>query len=131
MARARSRVAGVPDRDFTVEAAQLLLGEDLRDEPEVAEHRQPSLIRDRDPGRLLAAVLECEEAEVADARHVALGRAVAEAAAHQRTPPSSRRPGKPSLSTFSGRQASTIEPNRASPSASVSMPLQSAASRRA
>ena len=52
----RSRVA--------VQAAQLLLVEDLRHEPHVAQRGQPAVVGDGDPGRLLAAVLEREQAEV-------------------------------------------------------------------
>jgi hypothetical protein len=66
-------VAGVADRDLAVEAAELLLGEDLRDEPEIPQDRQPAAVRDGDAGGLLAAVLEREEAEVRDARDVAPG----------------------------------------------------------
>ena len=81
--RAGRRVAGVPDRDVARQRVQLLLVEHLRDEPHVAEHRQPAAVGDRDPRRLLAAVLEREEAEVREPRHVALGGADAEDAAHQ------------------------------------------------
>ena len=51
---------------------QLLLVEDLRDEAHVPEHGQAAAVRDRDPGRLLAPVLEREEAEVGEPSHVAL-----------------------------------------------------------
>ena len=81
--RAGRRVAGVPDRDVARERLQLLLVEHLGDEAHVAEHRQPAAVGDRDPRRLLAPVLEREEAEVREPRHVALGRADAEDAAHQ------------------------------------------------
>ena len=40
--RARRRVARVPDRGVAVQAAELLLVEDLRDEAHVAQHRQPA-----------------------------------------------------------------------------------------
>ena len=70
--RAGRRVARVADRGVAVQAAQLLLVEDLRDEAHVAQHRQPAVVGDGDPGRLLAAVLQREEAEVGDARDVAL-----------------------------------------------------------
>ena len=85
--RARGRVARVPDRDLPLQRVQLLLVEDLRDEPEVAERRQPPLLGDRDAGRLLPAVLEREEPEVREPRDVAVGRVHAEDAAHQRTWP--------------------------------------------
>ena len=91
------------DRRVAVEAAQLLLVEDLSDETHVAQHRQPPFVRDRDPGGLLAAVLQREEAEEGHARDVPLRRADAEDAAHQATVPSSRRLGqsgsKPAITT--------------------------------
>ena len=125
--RAGRRVARVPDRDIAGERLQLLLVEDLRDEAHVAEHGQPAAVGDRDPRRLLAAVLEREEAEVAEPRDVALGGADAEDAAHQpcasassssSTPSSESPPTTPSLrigtppsrSTSSGAQASTAWP---------------------
>ena len=61
--RAGGRVARVADRGVAVQAAELLLVENLRDEAHVAQHRQPAVVGDRDPGRLLAAVLQREEAE--------------------------------------------------------------------
>ena len=75
------------DRDVALQAAELLLVEDLGDEPEVAQRRQPALLGDGDPGRLLAAVLEREETEVRQPRDVVAGRADAEDAAHQTTSP--------------------------------------------
>ena len=63
------------------EAVQLLLVEDLGDEAHVAQDGQAALVRDRDPGRLLAPVLEREEPEVGHARDVSLGRADPEDAA--------------------------------------------------
>ena len=80
--RARRRVAAVRDRRVALEAAQLVLAEDLRDEAHVPEGGQPLAVRDRDPGRLLAAVLEREEPEVREPGDVALGRPDAEDAAH-------------------------------------------------
>jgi hypothetical protein len=77
------RVARVPDRELAVEAVQLLLGEHLRDEAEVAENRQAPAVGDCDPGRLLPAVLERVEAEVREPRDVAARGADAEHAAHQ------------------------------------------------
>jgi hypothetical protein len=73
----------VPDRDLAGEAVQLPLVEDLRDEPEIAHRRQPSGVGDGDPRRLLAAVLQREQAEVGEPRHVALGRVDPEDAAHR------------------------------------------------
>ena len=63
-------------------ACELLLVEDLRDEPHVAEHREPATLGDGDPGRLLAAVLQREEGEVREPRDVALDRPDSEDAAH-------------------------------------------------
>ena len=88
--RAGCRVPRVADRDLAVQAAQLLLGEDLRDEAQVAEDGQPAVVGDGDAGGFLAAVLEREEAEVADARDVTVGGADAEDPAHQSTAPTSR-----------------------------------------
>ena len=111
------------DRGVAVQAAELLLVEDLRDEAHVAQHRQPAVVGDGDPGRLLAAVLQREEAEEGHARDVALGCADAEDAAHQATVPSSRSCGQ------SGRSPARItEPDGASPSASKSCPLNRDAS---
>ncbi len=64
------------------QAAELLLVEDLRHEPEVAECREPALVGDRDAGGLLAAVLEREEPEVREPRDVAVRCVDAEDAAH-------------------------------------------------
>ena len=77
------RVARVPDRDLTRERLELLLVEDLRDEPHVAEHGQATRLGDGDAGRLLAAMLQREEREVRQPRHIAVGRADTEHAAHQ------------------------------------------------
>ncbi len=77
------RVAVVADRDLAVEAAELLLVEDLGDESEIAQAGQPAVLRDRDARRFLAAVLEREEAEVREPRDVAVGRVDPEDAAHQ------------------------------------------------
>ena len=73
----------MPDRHLAGERLKLLLVEDLGDEPHVAEHRQPASLRDGDPGRLLAAMLEREEREVREPRHVTLDRADPEDAAHR------------------------------------------------
>ena len=71
------------DREITVQSAQLLLVEDLRHEPHIAQGRQPTFVGDRNPGRLLAAVLEREQAEVSQTCDVALGRPDSEQPAHQ------------------------------------------------
>ena len=81
--RAGRRVARVPDRDLTRQRLQLLLVEDLRDETHVAHDREPAAVGDGDPGRLLTSMLEREQAEVREPRHVSLLRADAEDAAHQ------------------------------------------------
>ena len=47
---------------------QLLLVEDVRDEPHLAQDREAPAVGDGDPGRLLAAVLEREQAEVRETR---------------------------------------------------------------
>ena len=65
------RVARVADRDLAGQRLELLLVEDLGDEPHVAEHRQPASLRDGDPRGLLAAVLQREEREVREPRDVA------------------------------------------------------------
>ena len=79
---ARRRVARVPDRDLAGQRLQLLLVEDLGHEPHVAEHGEPAALGDGDPGRLLAAVLQREEGEVREPRHIALDRPDSEDAAH-------------------------------------------------
>ena len=71
-----------PIASLAAQAAQLLLVEDLGDEAEVAQDGEAALVGDRDPRRLLAAVLEREEPEVGEAGDVALGRVDAEDAAH-------------------------------------------------
>ena len=70
------------DRELAVEAVQGLFGKDLRDEPHVADDSEATLVGHGDPGRLLAAVLEREEPEVGDARHVTLRCPDPEQAAH-------------------------------------------------
>ena len=77
------RVARVPDRELAVQAAQLLLVEDLGHEAHVAEHSEPPRVGDGDPRGLLPAVLEGEEPEVGEPGDVALDGADAEDAAHQ------------------------------------------------
>ena len=71
------------DRDLALEPMQLLLVEHLRHEPEVAQCRQPTMLRDSNPRRLLAAVLEREEPEIRQPRDVAFGCVDSEDAAHR------------------------------------------------
>ena len=80
--RARGRVARMADRRVTLQAAQLLLGEDLGDEAHVSQHGETALVGDGDSGRFLPAVLQREQAEVRDARYVTVWSANAEDAAH-------------------------------------------------
>ena len=80
-AAAGRRVADVADRHRPGEALQLLLVEDLRDEPEVAQGHDHPALAGGDARRLLAAVLERVEAEVGQARDVVSGRVDAEHAA--------------------------------------------------
>ena len=81
-AAAGGRVADVPDRHVAVERVQLLLVEDLGDETGVAQGGDvTALVAGRDPGRLLAAVLERVEGEVGEAGRVAPRRVHAEDAA--------------------------------------------------
>ena len=81
--RAGRRVAVVADRDLAAQAAELLLVEDLGDEPEVAQPRLPPVLGDGDARRLLPAVLQREQAEVRQPRHVTVGGVDAEDAAHR------------------------------------------------
>jgi len=76
-------VARVSDRDLAGEPAQLLLAEDLGDETHVAKCGDAAFVRDGDPGRLLAAVLQREEPEVREPGDVAVGCVDAEDPAHQ------------------------------------------------
>ena len=70
------------DRDLAAQAAELLLVEDLGDEAEVAQPGQAPVLGDGDSRRLLAAVLQREQAEVRQPGDVAVGRIDAENAAH-------------------------------------------------
>ena len=72
-AAAGRRVADVADRHVAVERAQLLLVEDLGDEPGVAQGRDVPALAAGDAGRLLAAVLERVEREVGEPGHVVAG----------------------------------------------------------
>ncbi len=71
------------DRDLALEAAQVLLVEDLGDEAHVAQDGEPARVRDGDARRLLPAVLEREQPEEGHARDVALGSADAEDPTHR------------------------------------------------
>ena len=121
------------DRGVAVEAAELLLVEDLRDEAHVAEDRQPPAVRDGDPGRLLAAMLEREEPEVRDARDVALA---ASGCRRRRTSASSpRRSAEPARARARRRRSGAHAGSRRCPSGSRragrprrARPLHSAAS---
>ena len=93
----RRRVARVADRDLAGKRGELLLVEHLRHEPHLAHCSDPPAFVDRDPGRFLAAVLKREQAEVREARDVALDRSHAEDAAHQPAP-SCARPSSESVS---------------------------------
>ena len=64
LVRTGGRVARVTDRNLAGQRLQLLLVEDVREEANLAYDRQATAVRDRDPGRLLAAVLEREQPEV-------------------------------------------------------------------
>ena len=118
------------DRNLPAQPVQLLLVEDLRDEPEVAQRGEATLVRDRDARRLLPAMLEREEAEVRDARDVAIGGVDAEDAAHQRTTPISTSPREPSPATWLRDVARIAAPQVGSAGRSTSAwrPLQRAAS---
>ena len=69
------------DRHVAVERAQLLLVEDLGDEPGVAQGGDVAALAGGDPGRLLAAVLERVEREVGEPGDVVARRVHAEHAA--------------------------------------------------
>ena len=83
------RVARVADRILALETGERALVEDLRHEPEIANGGEAPVFGDRDPRRLLAAVLQRVETEVRQARDVASRRTNTEHAAHQVTVPSS------------------------------------------
>ena len=80
-AAAGGRVADVADRHVAVERPQLLLVEDLGDEPGVAQRGDVAALAGGDPGRLLAAVLERVEGEVGEPGDVVARRVHAEHAA--------------------------------------------------
>ena len=77
-AAAGGRVADVADRHVALQRPQLLLVEDLGDEPRVAQRRDVAALAGGDPGRLLAAVLQRVEAEVGEPGDVVAGRVYAE-----------------------------------------------------
>ena len=58
------------DRDLAGQCLQDL-AEDLGHEPHLAQRRDPAAVGDGDAGRLLAPVLQGEEAEVGEPRDVA------------------------------------------------------------
>jgi hypothetical protein len=71
----------VADRHVAAQRAQLLLVEDLVDEPLVAHRHDVAVFGRRDPGGLLAAMLERVEREVRQSGDVMPGRGYAEDAA--------------------------------------------------
>ena len=75
------RVARVPDREVALERVERGLVEDLRDQPHVLVDQDLAAVADRDPGGLLAAVLQRVEAEVGQLGDVLAGRPDAEDAA--------------------------------------------------
>ncbi len=79
--RARGAVADVADRRVALQRAQLLLVEDLVDQALVAHGHDVAVLRRRDAGRLLAAVLERVEREVGEPGDLATRRDYAEDAA--------------------------------------------------
>ncbi len=83
LVRSRRRVARVADRDLARKRLELLLVEHVGDEAHLAEHGEMATVRDRDPRRLLAAVLKREQPEVRETRDVPLLGADAEDSTHQ------------------------------------------------
>ena len=64
----------MPDRQIAGECAQVVLAEHLADQPQLAARDDvPAAVGRRDPGRLLAAVLERVQREVGQARDVVPG----------------------------------------------------------
>jgi len=63
----------VADGEVAAQRLQRLLVEDLADEPEILEHRDVATVADSDTGGLLATVLQCEQAEVAELGDVFAG----------------------------------------------------------
>jgi len=64
LVRPRRRVARVADCDLAGQRLQLLLVEHVCHETHLTEHREVPAVGNRDPRRLLAAVLEREQPEV-------------------------------------------------------------------
>jgi hypothetical protein len=69
-AGAGRRVAGVTDRDVTLERLERGVVEDLGDQAHVLVDQDLPAVADRDSGRLLAAVLERVQAEVDELGHL-------------------------------------------------------------
>ena len=77
--RAGRRVADVADRELAGERAQVVLGEHLADEPELAARDDvPAAVGRGDARGLLAAVLERVQREVRQTRHLVTGRVQSE-----------------------------------------------------
>jgi len=72
----------VADRELPLQAREAPFVEHLGDEPEIAERSEPPVLADRDPRRLLPAVLQRVQPEVGQPRNIALRRADSEDAAH-------------------------------------------------
>jgi hypothetical protein len=72
--RARGRVAAVADGEVPREAAQCRLVEHLGDEAHVLVNEDLVAVAGRDTGRLLAAVLQCVKAEIAELGDLLAGR---------------------------------------------------------
>ena len=94
------RVAAVGDREVAPETRHPPLVEDRADHPEVLVEHQLLAVADRDPGRLLAAVLEREQPERGDRRR--LGAAAGrddrpEHAAHPQPSLPAERPRQPGV----------------------------------
>ena len=56
----------MPDGQVPLQGTQMRLVEDLRDQTHVLVDDDPAAVGDRDPGRLLAAVLQRIQAEVGE-----------------------------------------------------------------
>ena len=69
------------DRHLALQGTQLLLVEDLVDEPLVAHGHDVAALRRRDAGGLLSTMLEGEEREVGETRDIVAGAVDAEHAA--------------------------------------------------
>src|SRR5215211_7799675 len=77
-AAAGGRVANVADRHVAGERPKFLLIEDLRDEPQLAHRGDVSALAGGDPRRLLPAVLERVQPEIAETGYVPAGCVYAE-----------------------------------------------------